>query len=74
MTKNRNLNNNLFNIYNDTLKNNGLLNDKHTIGKNIKITSGKIILDFCSTFGLFILIKETDQNINNNIVTILGFV
>ncbi len=63
--------NNLFNIYNETLKNNNLYNDNYKISKDVKITSGKIILDFCSTMGLFILTKESDVNINKNIITIL---
>jgi hypothetical protein len=63
--------NNLFNIYNETLKNINLFNDNYKISQDIKITSGKIILDFCSTIGLFILTKETDENINKNIITIL---
>jgi hypothetical protein len=64
--------NNLFNIYNEILKNNDVLNDRYKIDINqISITSGKIILDFCSTLGLFILTKESDENFNKNIITIL---
>jgi hypothetical protein len=59
--------NNLFNIYKEILKNNDLLNTKF----NTDITSGKIIFDFCSTFGLFILTKESDENFNKNIFTVL---
>jgi hypothetical protein len=64
--------NNLFNIYNEVLKNNNLLNDRYKINiDNVKITSGKIILDFCSTLGLFLLTKESDENLNKNIITVL---